>query len=219
MKKWITWIILAVFFLSITISRVSAEAPSADAAAKPTPNPEKIIRQTQHAEDKADRVKSPKLHYQGIVLEVTPSSLTLTLEDGTNLLAGITESTKIQIPSLGKDAAVGDILPGVKASIQIQAGESGEWIALRIHVIPGKPAKIHRVGIVTEYIAGTSITIQSRDDQLYTFLVTPDTKILPEERMGELAASRLVTIICPRDVTGGPHTAIGIVVHPDQTGE
>ena len=75
------------------------------------------------------------------------------------------------------------------------------------------------MGIVTEYIAGTSITIQSRDDQLYTFLVTPDTKILPEERMDKLATGRLVTIICPRDVTGGPHTAIGIVGHPDQTGE
>ncbi len=49
--------------------RVSAEAPSADAAAKPTPNPEKIIRQTQHAEDKADRVKSPKLLTRGLCLK------------------------------------------------------------------------------------------------------------------------------------------------------
>jgi hypothetical protein len=87
--------------------------------------------------------------------------------------------------------------------------------AVQISVTPGKPLPKHHVGVVTAYEAGVSITIEARDGNEYTFLITEETKILPANRAEELAVGRRVTIISHRDVTGGPFTAQGIVVHPE----
>ena len=82
--------------------------------------------------------------------------------------------------------------------------------------MPGKPTKIHRVGTVTAYSAGTSITIQDKDGNLFTFALTADTKILPPDTTRTLGDGARVTIISRRDPSGGPLTAQGIVVHPDK---
>ena len=79
---------------------------------------------------------------------------------------------------------------------------------------PGKPPKVHRVGIVTAYTPGTSITIQAKNGMTYTFTLTESAKILPLERTNQLTVGRRVTIIAPRDVTSGGWRALGIVVHP-----
>jgi len=82
-------------------------------------------------------------------------------------------------------------------------------------VAPGKPTKQHHVGVVTEYIPGVSITIIAHDRTSNTYLISPSTKILPKGRVDQLAVGRLVTVIFPRNKTGGPTTAAGIVVHPE----
>ncbi len=79
---------------------------------------------------------------------------------------------------------------------------------------PGKPPKVHRVGIVTAYTPGTSITIQAKNGMTYTFTLTESIKILPLERAEQLAVGRRVTIIAPRDVTSGGWRVLGVVVHP-----
>ena len=81
--------------------------------------------------------------------------------------------------------------------------------------MPGKPEKIHRVGVVTVYEAGKTITIEGKDGELYTFELSDTTKILPEERVDQLVVGAKVTIISRRDPTGGPLAAQGIVVHPE----
>ena len=91
-------------------------------------------------------------------------------------------------------------------SRQLRANRYGD------HPANGNP--VHRVGIVTAYTAGSSITIEAVDGKPYTFVVSPDTKILPESRVDLLVVGARVTIIAPRDVTGGPAAATGIVVHP-----
>jgi hypothetical protein len=48
----------------------------------------------------------------------------------------------------------------------------------------------------------------------YTFLLSPDVKILPEERLNLLVVGAYVTVISPRDVTTTDMIATGIVVHP-----
>ena len=131
----------------------------------------------------------------------------------------IKEDTSIKIPSLGKDATPADIQVGAHALVQAIKEEDGSLTALRISVSPGKPAPKHHVGEVTAYEEGASITILAHDGNEYTFLITEETKILPEERAEELAVGRRVTIISPRDVTGGPFTAKGIVVHPETDGD
>ena len=108
-----------------------------------------------------------------------------------------------------------DIQVGVRVLVRAVEAEDGALTALRISVSPGKPAPKHHVGEVTAYEEGASITILAHDGNEYTFLITEETKILPAERADELAVGRRVTIISPRDVTGGPFTAKGILVHPE----
>jgi len=72
------------------------------------------------------------------------------------------------------------------------------------------------VGIVTEYTAGNSITIQDKDGIAYTFAITGEIKFLPAERAGSLAVGSRVTIIAPRDPANGGVTVNGIVIHPEK---
>jgi hypothetical protein len=81
---------------------------------------------------------------------------------------------------------------------------------------PGKPFLVHRVGTVVSYTAGQSITIQDRFGNQSTFLLTANTKYLPNKRASSLGVGSYVTIIAPRV----PHssnttlTALGVVIHP-----
>lgn len=195
---------------------------SADVAVKPNKTPgakatdKAIERATEGKGGKGQHGK--KQNYKGVVAEVGEASLTLTLADGSSATFAITEKTRISIPSLGKGATLADINVGAKATVQATAAEDDTLTALRINVTPGKPEKVHRVGTVTAYTAGESITVQAKDGQSSTFALTADTKILPADRADELAVGSRVTIISRRDVTGGVLTAQGIVVHPATEG-
>jgi hypothetical protein len=160
-----------------------------------------------------------KKNYKGVVAAVSAGSLTLTLADGSSATFTVNEATRIHIPTFGKSATLADIPTGVNAIVQAKAGEDGSLIALRINVKPGKPVKVHRVGVVTAYTEGVSITIQAKDGETSTFALTADTKILPKDRATELAVGVRVTIISRRNVTGSELTAQGIVVHPATDGE
>ena len=153
-------------------------------------------------------------NYTGMIGAVDTGSLTLTLKDGSSLVFTLTDQTEVRIPTLGHSATTADLKVGQQVTIRTTGDDSQGLVAAMILVIPGKPEKIHRVGIVTDYQPGVSITIQDKDGETFTFLITPDTKILPPDRASELVVGVYVTIITPRDVTGGPLTAAGIVIHP-----
>lgn len=190
------------------------------------------VKATQQADKLAERLEKKagkKVHFRGVVSEVGDGSFVLDV-GGTMITFMVNDDTQIKIPTLGKDADLSMLNLGVKASVQAvemvaespaegeavlqQEEGTGEYLALKVQVIPGKPVRIHRVGVVTNYQAGVSITIQAKDMQLYTFLLTETTKILPLERQADLQVGVWVTIISRRDPTGGPLTAQGIVIHP-----
>ena len=126
----------------------------------------------------------------------------------------ITLDTRINIPTLGKFVTFADLLTGLQVHIRAQQDDGGLYTALSVIVTPGKPTRIHRVGVVTDYQPGVSITIQANDGNLYLFTLTPDTKILPAAWVDQLVVEARVTIISPRSVTTGQSIATGIVVHP-----
>ncbi len=169
------------------------------------------------ATEKALHGKGKKEIYRGIVATVGSGSLSLTLADGSSQAFAVTADTKVKVPSLGRAATLADITPEMRVVVQARKTDAG-LTALRIAVIPGRPTRIHRVGVVTAYTAGSSISIQDKDGNSFTFALTADTKILPQERAGQLAVGSRVTIISRRDVTGGPAAAQAIVVHPNGTG-
>ena len=105
------------------------------------------------------------------------------------------------------------------ATVQaIRDQSSGALTARMVVVIPGKQTRSHGLGWVTQY-SGARITIRAHEGNSYTFLLSGDTKILPEERAGELAVGSFVTIIAPRDPSSTQPTAKGVVVHPAGSGE
>ncbi len=144
-------------------------------------------------------------------------SLTLILADGRSLTFVVTGDTKIQIPGTGSGSTLADVKVGAQALVQASKSENGSLTALRINIVPGKPQEVHRVGTVTAYTPGVSISIQDKDGDASTFALTPDTKILPQDRAAQLAAGARVTIISRRDVAGGKLTAQGIVIQPAGT--
>lgn len=150
--------------------------------------------------------------YRGTITALDAASLTLTLGDGTSVSIGLTADTKIRVP--GPNAQGDTLLVGMQVVAWAQTDANGNMIARAVMVIPGKPVTAHRVGTVTEYAAGASITIMAVDGNAYTFVLTADTKILPAERAGELAVGSRVTVIAPRVPAALGWTAAGIVVHP-----
>lgn len=178
---------------------------------------------TEKADNRATQVKGkPKgdrVTYRGTVAAVGQDSLTLSLEGGGSKTFVIAPSTQIRIPTLSGNATLADVHVGDQALVQVLKNDPSQT-ALFVSVVPGKPAPVHRVGTVTAYTPGVSITILDHTGSgSSTFLIAPETKILPKDRANELGIGSLVTIISRRDVTGGPLTAQGIVVHPKQATE
>jgi len=152
-------------------------------------------------------------NFKGMVEAVDAASLTLKLRDGSTVTVALDAGTRIKFPGR-KDLAPAAIQAGVQAMVQALRDGAGNLVARRVMVIPGKPSKIHRVGTVTAYTAGSSITIQTKKGESFTFEITPETVLLPAERAGELAVGSLVTIVAPRDPATGGVRVRGIVVHP-----
>ena len=189
-------------------------APSAD---KPTPNSH--AEKTPGANPGAKVEKKGKVqNFKGTISGKEASSLTLTLKDGSVVTLVINNDTRIKIPTM-KIATVDGINLESQVVVQARADDTGALVAQKIQVIPGKPTKIHRVGVVTQYAAGSSITIKDKDGSTTTFTLTADIKILPKQSAGSLAAGDKVTIISRRDPTGGDPAAQGIVIHGGTDGK
>ena len=63
-----------------------------------------------------------------------------------------------------------------------------------------------------------SISIETRDGRLRTFDVSPEVRILPRGRAGELGAGSFVTLLARMDPLTGHLTVFQIVVHPEGAG-
>ena len=150
--------------------------------------------------------------YRGTLSALDATSLTLTLADGSSITLGLTPDTKIRVP--GPKAQGEKLLVGMHVVVQAIADANNNMVARSVMAIPGRPTLAHRVGTVTAYAAGSSITILATDGSSNTFALTADTKILPPGLAAELAVDSRVTIIAPRDVSALGWTATGIVVHP-----
>jgi hypothetical protein len=177
---------------------------------------EKATKQAEKADDKAtkqaDKDKDKHKNFKGTVSAYDASSISLTLKDGSSVTIALTPETRIKFA--GKKGSNSTIEAGMSAMVQAIGDENGEYTARAVMVIPGKPVKVHRVGTVTEYTAGSSISIQDKDGNTFNFTLTAETRFLPAERAGELAVGSRVTLIAPRDPASGGVNVMGIVIHP-----
>lgn len=159
-----------------------------------------------------------KLNFKGVIAAVDVAGMTLTLKDGNTAVFTFDAATRFRIPTLNSSATAADLKVGMQVSVQARLTDTNTLLALKVSVIPGKPTRVHRVGQVTEYIPGTSITILAKDGQTYTFKLAETVKILPDGLADTLSVGSWVTIIAPRDVTQLEWIAVGIVIHPHAPG-
>lgn len=211
------FVAFALFFASTQVLASPGNLPNAqNASTTKTPGAKATEKAGDKATKQANKENKPKgkhEHFKGTVTAVDFASLKLTLRDDSSVTIGLTADTRIKFPG-PKNSAPAGIETGMTVSVQAIRDENDQLVALRVMVIPGKPSKIHRVGIVTEYTSGASITIQDKDGNTYTFTITGEIKLLPAERAGKLGVGSRVTIIAPRDPATGGVTVKGIVIHP-----
>lgn len=180
-----------------------------------TKQAEQDLKKAQKETEKAAKKNGKPSTYRGKVLTVDTSGFTLSLADGTTAVFVVDAQTVFKIPGL-KNATLANLNVGVQAAVSaVQDPVTLVLTAKSVHIIPGKPVHVHRVGRVTAYTPGVSITIEAKGES-FTFLLTVDSKILPKDRAHLLKVGSYVTIISRRDVTGGPLSAQGVVVHPEK---
>jgi hypothetical protein len=156
-----------------------------------------------------------KSDWRGVISFIDCAVPTFTVDTGggNSAILALTADTKVSIGSMRNGSCL-DLAVGQKVMVQGTDDGQGNLTASIVRAVPGKPTKVHRVGVVSDYVPGVSITILAHDGNYYSFLLSPDTKILPAARANELAVGRLVTIIARRFFGAGPWPAQGIVVHP-----
>jgi hypothetical protein len=218
MKKYRVLLFLTLVMLLLLATSQVFASPAASLEAKKTPEAntpgaKATEKANEHATKQAGNPHGKHENCKGTISAVDATSLTLTLRDGSSVTIGLSADTRMKFPG-PKDTPSGGIQPGLNVMVQAVRDQGGNLIARAIMVIPGKPSKIHRVGSVIEYTAGSSITIQDKDGNKYTFVITNETKLLPAERAGTLAVGSRVTIIAPRNPATGGVVVKGIVIHP-----
>lgn len=227
-KTWVFTVLSVLLVLSFAVTQVLASPAEADAYAR-TPDRTPGARPTENADRQATRRAENanergngnpgggRVNLRGIIVAADAASLTISLEDGSSATVALTAETRIRVPTLSNAATAADLRPGLRVNVQAVAGEDGSLTARAVQVVPGQPVQAHNVGIVVDYQPGERITIKGQDGNLYTYLLTDETRLLPEERLDLLQVGARVTIIAPRDVTTTDLVARGIVIHPAST--
>lgn len=129
-------------------------------------------------------------------------------------------ATFVDILDEGEDGDIEEII-GRRVAVlatNVTGVEPGPFTgdARRLMVIPAPdapPVHGHRVGIVTEYITGTSITIENRAGEETIFDISILPRLLPAGTT-EVAEGQFVTVIYHRDPATMTFIAKAIVVHP-----
>jgi hypothetical protein len=222
-KAWLLVTVLIIGALALLSTQAIASPQSIEAKKTPkaekTPKPKNVpgAVAAQKAEEKAfrneEKVRVRHENYIGILNAVDAGSVTIMLRDESMVTIMLSEDTRLLIPTR-KDVMLEDFEIGRRVIVQALRAEDDTLTARSVILIPGKPVKLMRVGIVTMYTPGEQITIMAMDEMEYTYLLTEDTVILPMERADMLDLGAKVTIIAPRDVTKIVQTALKIVVHP-----
>lgn len=186
-----------------------------------------------HANQASNDTKVKKENFRGTVVSSTDTSLTIELKKGGEQVFTLDAETVIKYPThfipvvteeptaaptVDPSATVvpeGPLAVGLEVMVRAAKQTDESYLAMNIMVIPGKPVKVHHVGVVSAYTAGESIEITTKDGSVDVFELSETTKYLPDGSVDTLKVGDTVTIIIPRVLTGQPLVAAGVVLHGD----
>lgn len=161
-------------------------------------------------------VSQPLEKYHGFVGNITSmsdDSFVVTTKNG-DVTITVNSETKYKVPGV-ENATLDSFNVGDKVAVlavEVTTGSTVENLALHVNLIPGKPTYIHRVGIIEDYQASTSITLKDKKGESSTFIVTGDTKIIFKKGATEVKVGDWATVIARRDPAAEQFTAKAIIV-------
>lgn len=219
MKRTLSILILLFLALTLMVSQAFASNSSFKPKQTPGPNetPEVESQEVEQPdkpdakENKPEKVNHPgkKYNFKGEVTSFNGTTLVMNDKKGGSVTVTVDGNTEIKIT--GPNADTAKIEATSVVMVQAVKQDNG-YLALRVHLMPNKGQKVHRVGVVTQYGNGT-ITVKDAKGET-TFTLAQEVKILPAERAGDLQDGARVTVISNSDPANPELTAQGVVVHP-----
>jgi hypothetical protein len=124
----------------------------------------------------------------------------------------VNDETKYKVPGV-KEASLANFNVGDRVAVLAAEITPGTYTALHVNLIPGKPVSVQRVGTVSVYVAGASITITGKKVDASTFVVNSNTKIVGKKGAPDtVAVGDRVTVTASRDPATDTYTAKTIMV-------
>ncbi len=224
-KKLIFVVLIAMLITLMTVTTVLAAPAPAAAGAKKTPDAAATAKPGKGNSDSKPGnggengnkpTKSPiykVLNFKGIVMNVSAESMMLLQNDGSTVTLVFTPQSTVKVPTNSKNSSIADLQINIRVTVHAYMDMETSVIYVRsINVIPGAPAKYNRVGMVTDYQPGVSITIADETGQTQTFVLTVDTQIILQDPTLTLGVDSQVTIVTALHDTAETPTAVAIVV-------
>ena len=161
----------------------------------------------------AGKIRSERpSHYMGKITAVGDSTLTIQTRDGQTFTFAVTANTKFRSRD-GSVNGLDDLQPGMGAIIIARKQDDGSLLALGIgagKIRSERPSRY--MGKITA-VGDSTLTIQTRDGQTFTFAVTANTKFRSRDGsvngLDDLQPGMPVLVIA-RQQEDGSLTALGI---------
>ncbi|MGE5265056.1 MAG: DUF5666 domain-containing protein [Acidobacteriota bacterium] len=208
MRTKIVSIGLAIVFVLLGFQSVWADKPNPGAT---PPGLERSTERGSNAPNTQQDKPNGRHAIFGTVTGKSGSTFTVSTKQGA-VVVTVTPSTRIHLPGK-RNATLADIAIGDRVAVNGTPTKDG-LTAKQVAVAPGKPTVQHRVGKVTAYTAGSSITIETVQGKSETFAVNGQTVIRNPKGSGVAVGDR-VTIVARRVPATDTFTARAIVVHPN----
>ena len=146
--------------------------------------------------------------FEGTIKSLAGTSLVVTTKKGDETFQ-VGSATQYKVPGV-KNATLNNFAVGNKVSVstaEVTVGSTVVQMAQRMTLIPAKPIKASHTGTVTAYIANTSITIQDKKGNSYTFIINSNTKISLKKGATGIVVGDQVSISAQRLPSDSQYTA------------
>ncbi len=197
---------LAIVLMIVTVNLTLADKPTPGIL----PPGRSEVHPTPNAAVQAEK-RGQRHGIFGTITSTGVDTFTVSTKQGDVVVVTVSANTKIHIPTK-RNATFADLSVGDHVAVSGTPTASG-LAARQIAVAPGKPTIQHRVGKVTAYTAGNSITLQDAQGGSESFTLTAQTMIRNPKGTGVAVGDR-VTVVSRRDPSTDLFTASAIVVHP-----
>ena len=154
--------------------------------------------------------------FHGTVKSLAADSFVVTTKKHGDVSIKVNAETKYKVPGV-KDATLANF--HVTDRVNVLAVETSDGdLALHVNLVPGKPISIQRVGTITAYVAGTSITLKDKKGETSTFMIDAETKIEFKRGATEVKVGEQATVVARRDPSTDQYTARAILAFGERGG-